>query len=649
MATGISINVPGSVAASAATGSGSGELNYITNPSAETDLTDWTTAGAALTLARSESASDLPREQLTGTGLKLTADASETQSTSDYIYFDFTLDDVDQNRLLKIEWSQLQQSGYVDGDFEVFIAAQSDRTTALHTPVNTSIPAQDGIFNTSFLSATTLTLSLVIRATTDMADGAGMTFSDIIVGPGKTATGAAVGSWTEFTPTVQASGSTVNLGSGSFQYGRWRRVGDSMEVYARIRFGTSGIDNGTSGTYYFTLPESLTVDADNNNEPLGFGRIADDSAPARHSVIMSPLTGTPGTIYMALSDSSVSGTSVTPTSPFTFSTQDVFEYHAMVPIAEWAGSGTMNVLQEDNLSGWTSYTGRLKGTSSDPSHGSGTVNSDRAYWRRVGENMEIKIAYEESSASPTAGSGVYYFPLPDGYTLDETVLFKDASPGSIVGSCWYYSNAASANLYGNVHVYDSGGTAYLCLLVGDASTTAVIPTGSSNPLAGTTVRYGADISVPIAEWANVNQNSLVGFSEGTSSNVGLVKKNKWQEKQLSADVNSDGAISDLTFSNLTIGKTYRAYIQCLLDTNATDAFVQLNIQHNSATIANVRINVNAEVTCSAGVVFVAAASTVTFNTNSASANAIVRGNGFNSETYARIEELNNYETETADW
>ena len=165
----------------AVTPPGIAEKNYIPNSTASI-TGSWGTVGD-LTLARTITAAELPREYTTGSGIKITA-TSGTQSIADYVYFDFTLDDVDLSKKLKISWSQKYTAPYVAGDFAVGITTQADRTTFIHTPAITAIPRSDSVFETTFVSSTTATLSLVIRATTDMTTGAGIVISDTVVGPG---------------------------------------------------------------------------------------------------------------------------------------------------------------------------------------------------------------------------------------------------------------------------------------------------------------------------------------------------------------------------------------------------------------------------------------------------------------------------------
>jgi hypothetical protein len=181
----LSTNGSGQLSFATVSGGGSAipsyNINYITNHSAYTDVTGWTGVGD-LDVARSNTASELPRENTLATGIKITADAN-TQSTADYIYYDFTLDDVDLSQDLKLCWSQKTTGTYNAGDLAVIITTQADRTTSSIMPAITAIPASDGVFKTTFRASTTATLSLVIRATTDMSENGGIVISDVCITP----------------------------------------------------------------------------------------------------------------------------------------------------------------------------------------------------------------------------------------------------------------------------------------------------------------------------------------------------------------------------------------------------------------------------------------------------------------------------------
>lgn len=190
-------------------GAGSGEKNYVTNPSAATAITGWVCVGD-LAVVRTTTAADLPRENTTPSGIKITATAGDQLADDDYCYFNFTLDDIDLNRKLNVKFATKQTGSYVSNDLAVVVTTQADRTTAVATPVVTNIAAADYDFNgNGFDTASTTTLSLVVRATADMATNAGVTISDVIVGPGTIVPQAPCGYIGSFTPAF--TGVTVTV------------------------------------------------------------------------------------------------------------------------------------------------------------------------------------------------------------------------------------------------------------------------------------------------------------------------------------------------------------------------------------------------------------------------------------------------------
>ena len=326
---------------------GSGEKNYISaNPSAATDTAGWTCVGD-LDIARTTTASELPREITTPSGFKITADAN-VQSVADYCYFDFTLDDIDVSKKLNIKWSQKQTGTYVASDLAVVVTTQADRTTALHTPQVTNIAAADYDFNAyGFDTSTTLTLSLVIRATADMATNGGIVISDVVVGPGKIITGAAeqyLGSLSGFT--------VENNGSKGFTVTNrcWRKVN---LLTCKFTLDGDATASGSAATTNFSLvlPAGYTIDgtavpystlADHRNN-LGYYTELGITTAATYSNQQEilPLSST--------SLRFVKGTtsSVVRTTDLNVARDMDLQGEFTVPIAEWAGSGTVNLGAND--------------------------------------------------------------------------------------------------------------------------------------------------------------------------------------------------------------------------------------------------------------------------------------------------------------
>lgn len=336
----------GSVLTQVGSGTGAGEKNYITNPSAATTITGWTASTANVTVARTATLAELPREFTTATGIKILGTAAVTEATTDYVYYDFSLDDVDLSKKLKIQWSQKMVGAYSAGTLAVGVTTQANRTTFLHTPVTTAIPAVDGVFTTSFDASTTATLSLVIRATGAIATGVGIVISDVVVGPGTQPQGAAVGEWQSFTMAITGVTSDPTKGTRT-EEAKWRRVGDSMDIqfyYNQTVAGAAG-----SGGYLFTIPNSLTIDS------AKYTGSTTEVRPVGHSYSYNGTNEVPGQVvgYNSTKLAVWFHTSATATNLLGSANHSLangtmkLAFFARVPIAEWSGSGTVNLAQND--------------------------------------------------------------------------------------------------------------------------------------------------------------------------------------------------------------------------------------------------------------------------------------------------------------
>lgn len=102
----------------------------------------------------------------------------------------------------------------------------------------------------------------------------------------------------------------------------------------------------------------------------------------------------------------------------------------------------------------------ITSTGSAPSYGS--ISTNRAQWRRVGSNMEIRWDYAHGTAGGN-GTGTYLFNLPPGYLIDLTKVQDTTalSAGTLrggVGSLFISNNSAATGVIGGggeVAVYDA--------------------------------------------------------------------------------------------------------------------------------------------------------------------------------------------------
>lgn len=504
-------------------GSGSGEKNYVTAPST---ATGWTTSGT-VTATTTTTGANLPRENTTGTGISLASG-----SAADYVAYCFTIDDADKSRKLKVQWDQ-KPSSYATGDFDIQVSSFTSAScggseTALYNnngETSTDIPNYEGMFAVSFDTTTTdyYGIKFIRRAGSST-----LVVSDVVVGPGIRASGAIVGSWYSCTFTGNWSTNTTYTAY-------CRRVGESLDVDLTISL-SGAPDAATLNA--LTLPTGLTLDASRTSDATpdaismyyGTGTLYDDSAGSTLSAVVANADATPaGNDLRVLGlDDGATGVvpiSVSNTAPWTWASLDRIHLKFTVPILEWRGGGTVNLIQDETLQEPIAYTPSFGGLTS--------VSLLKATYQRVGSNMRIR-----GSANATGAVGATItIPLPTGYTIDTTNLNSSATM-DLLG----YASALD----------DSAGTFYTGGIYFDSTTTVrVRPSGSTGSWNATTPftwasadDFSFDFTVPIEQWRGKGIGAI-GFGLATTTNAGLRYK-----PQYVTDASVTG-IADATYTTIT--------------------------------------------------------------------------------------------------
>jgi hypothetical protein len=327
---------------------GSGELNMVTNPSAASAVTGWSaTGGTWAAPTRTTTSGDLPLENQIGTALKLTSPTSALAEASHYISTTLTPGEALKNRKLKVEFYMRPGTNFIAGEWTVSVYSGSTRMP-LSTDSSgfTYLPSATGKFTTYFDTDSSTSYTLRFARPINAATNAGVVnLTNIIVGPGIQASSAAVSAWQTFTPTF----TNVSIGNGVVN-GRYRRVGDSIDLQYSLVFGST---TSVTGVIRPNLPLSLTIDTTkkaSHEQYSGWAYAYDNSA----AVVVKGMVRT-GNGYLSIAattaatgSSAASSGEYTATLPFTWATSD--ELYADVrglPIAEWSGSGTVNVAQND--------------------------------------------------------------------------------------------------------------------------------------------------------------------------------------------------------------------------------------------------------------------------------------------------------------
>lgn len=310
---------------------GSGELNLITNPVAVTNTTGWVGAG------RGTSGGPLnPTIETYFTVLNTAGSESSTSGAYDVISLPSGL----QNKKLKVEFyftspavDTFKVSVY-KGTTRVPLTTDVSGSTAL--PQNTT-----GKFVAYFDTDSSGTWTVSITRTAGTG-GTALQFTNVVVGPGIQPQGAVVGEWQSYTPAGSFNTNTTYTG-------KYRRVGDSAEILMDLSF--TGAPNVTALTFtsaQFLNGLNLTVDTSklpNNTEtrnPFGTWTGIDNGSNGAYGGQVAWNNSQAELTYFGGTWSGV-----TNAGPVAWGNLDNIGIRATIPIAEWAGSGTVQLAQND--------------------------------------------------------------------------------------------------------------------------------------------------------------------------------------------------------------------------------------------------------------------------------------------------------------
>lgn len=407
------------------TGSGQGELNVISNPSAVTDLSGWTATG--LTPSRDTSGS--PLDPTVPTGFSLSASASGQTYISTV-----TVPSSLRNRKLKLEFYFSQSTA----SYKVDVLNSSSVRFPLTTDVSSvsNIPAISGgsKYTTYFDMDSGSTISVRFSS---IASSGVLKFTQLIVGPGIQPQGAVVGEWTSYTPTWAGFGSKV-IGTNR---GYYRRIGSNLELMFAVS-GNNVASGGGASEITLSLPPGLTT----NTSVTGAGDAGNFGAVQTWGITSSGVYdyttqaingATPGLVRFTKPGTNAFYT----TADLNVARAIQFEGVLSIPIAEWAGSGTVQLAQNDVEWAWNSSTST---TSDTTSFGYGPQGVSVQSFAPSGTNAVSKRVRFQT---PIQSSDVLTLEIQDGSGL--WVPYANRSFG-------YASNEAATVLIGaNINVINS--------------------------------------------------------------------------------------------------------------------------------------------------------------------------------------------------
>lgn len=351
--------VAGAPAWADADSGGAGELNAIDNPSAASATTGWSDDANH---SKTRLTSGSPLDPIIATAFRFTKDNTNvsTETSTSGVYYPFTLPVGLENKKIKAEFYCIVPAAGVwkvslyDGTTRLALSTDSSGATILPAGFT-------GKFTTYF--DTTANNSYTISFTETSGVAVNLDATNIIVGPGIQPQGAVVSEWQTFTPTWSFAT------TGGTSYAFFRRVGDSMQVRAGVQNPTTW----SGGAYTLTIPNSLTINtavSGTNAEQTVFGGAIfyDNSAGSGaqgiyHGGVLyssSTVVRIGGDTYNLNDVWSVAGSR--PVAPANGS--DGISVDFTVPISQWAGSGTVNLAQNDVEYAWNSSTADSDDTTS---------------------------------------------------------------------------------------------------------------------------------------------------------------------------------------------------------------------------------------------------------------------------------------------
>ena len=544
-------------------GSGSGEINLITNPDGGTDLDqtatddvgDWIAVGTSVTGAVTETASEIPLSPIATTAIKILVGASGT----DPFRVRFRVPDSLYNTKLKISWFQLVGSTYATGDLKLELYNYSDNYSTGETEIalasdssgDTSIPAASGNFITNFFSDGREYYELRFVRTANGGDATDwISLNNVVVGPGVRGQGAVVGPLY----TEDVGGSDFTNGTGLTPNGDayLQRVGEALHVAFGVGIGGTGSD---AANLIWNLPAPF----DNITIPVGYysagiGRSDNNTAGDRYPIPTYFLSdGTPGQLKFAGSAlaSAYDGNDFGSTGTLI----DQVHITAILPVSEWAGQGTLNV--GDNDVEYAATNGTWDAADSSTTYGPG----GSAIGGALTSTRDKTVTWQ----SPIQPSDTIHFQFSN-----DGVQWSDASTAVING---IVQSSGS---------YNSGGNkvAGAELRVG-TSTTSVVRFRQ--------YATQANDDSPLTDWPSSNAywrlvktkaGAAVGFGAATATQAGLLQA---ESGSFSAAITGPSSTSTTVYYS-RVGNTATLTFPDFTDTSTSAVRVDLSLSNMPATL-----------------------------------------------------------------
>lgn len=451
-------------------------------------------------------------------------EATASASANDAVYYAFTLDAADKNKLMRLSFDYDGDANYVADDMTVDIYDVTN--AAAITPSVTNIGAGPGRFEALFVTTDSTSYRLRFNLSSGAAGGVtGLFIDDVRVTPELTVTANPKQPWTAFTADWNSS---YTHGTGGSEQYFYARDGQDMLIKVVIDVGSGG---SISSTLQLTIPDGYTLDTSihsplGRGDPVGYAHLYNTGNSVYGGMVV-PASST------ILRVAEIDGTNGywDGTNPTSIGSGDNFGLFARIPIAEWAGSvvTTANSRVEYAYTD-TTWDGSDSTTKYGPSGGAmgGSITSSA-----------LKTITWQTPIQPTDKIWLEF--SKDQVNWVEANMARLGSGNEPVVN---QINAAGTNGSG-VHVYGISSTQ-----------TAVLFLQYKNIANDDSPAVAWDSSS--AYWRLCKSSNPLGIGTGlaTATQAGALEKNfRWQTK--TASNQSSTNTSMITFNNITSGKTYR--------------------------------------------------------------------------------------------
>lgn len=320
--------------------------NFVVNPGAELGKSGWTTyADAAATSPVDGTGGAASSTYVSSTSSPLIGSASFLWTHSaanrqgEGFSYNFTIDTASKGKVLQGSFEYSIASGtFADDDLSVWIYDVTNATLIQPAPYkikNHALASERFPFEFQASSSST-SYRLIVHVATSTATAYTAKFDNFKINQSAKLYGSPVTDWVSFTPTGSWS-------SNSTYTGKWRRIGDTLEVTGAISLTGAP----TSANLTINLPSGMTIDTaklstTTINQVLGQASMYAAGVTSYLGNIGYSTTTAVGLLVGKSDATYASNATVTQAVPGTFANGDFVNFSFRVPIAGWSSSVIMS-------------------------------------------------------------------------------------------------------------------------------------------------------------------------------------------------------------------------------------------------------------------------------------------------------------------